>query len=162
MNPELIVHTEATAETLFNQRSAAYELQAERPEHRAMVLLKAQGFSNMEIAAKMGVSSSTVATAVKQPWAVKMILEELTKCGREEIVAMFQVAKTEVAQNMIDMATGKKENVPAAVQKAACDSVIDRLLGKATQPIDHHYSKDDLDKKVSDEELFKLAGGGRN
>ena len=122
-----------TPRPLFNGRAPAYVLKAERPEHRVIIMLKAAGRTNVEIAEATGTTPVHVAHIVKQPWAVAQILEEIENAGRQPVIEMLQDASVTAAQFQIDLLNDKDAN--KETRRKASDSILDRVLGRANQPI---------------------------
>lgn len=137
---------------LFNQRSPAYFLQAERPEHRIIIYLKAEGYSNLEIADKVGWTPAGVANIVKQPWAAKRIVEIIQQKGGDAVQQLLQGSAVDMVQRLI---TEANEAQCSRDRITAADKVLDRIYGKPNQSIVHHKGTDL--NRLSDEELAKLA-----
>lgn len=136
---------------LFNARKPAYTLKAERPEHRIVVMLKAAGHSNVEIANVTGYSTTQICYIVKQDWAKKQILEEIEKAGREPVLQMMRVDAMEAYQRIRNLA----ENAASEeVQRKCNESILDRVFGKASQPI---TITEKPAAELSDDELARLA-----
>ena len=70
---------------LFNSTIPGAEIENEKVEHRAMILLKAQGLSNKEVADATGYSQGQVSTIVRQPWFQEKVLAILHSHGEEEV-----------------------------------------------------------------------------
>jgi len=117
---------------LFNGRQPAYVLKAERPEHRAIIMLKAAGRTNVEIAEATGTTTVHVATIVKQPWAVTQILKEIEGAGREPVIELMQGAAFDAATRLIEIANVAKNE--ETKRKANLD-VLQFSFGKPNQPI---------------------------
>lgn len=146
-------------DALYNDRNPHYLIKQQRPEHRIMILLKAQGNSNKEIAAACGVSAVSVANVLKQPWARKQLLEEINRAGRNEVIQVFKGAALDVAEAVVQIV-----NNPEAKDSdklSASHLILDRLFGKATQPMDINLDGSKL-KTMSDAELLKIATGSNN
>ena len=128
------INTDSAAQprTMFNARQPAYELKAERPEHRAIIMLKAAAMTNVEIAQTLGISPVTVAYVVKQPWAQKQILCEIESAGREPVIQLLQTAAYDAAKRLVDIATSA-ENLET--KRKANNDILDRVFGKPNQPV---------------------------
>jgi hypothetical protein len=128
----LISNTDKEPRPLFNGREPAYVLKAERPEHRIIIMLKAAGRTNVEIAEATGTTPVHVAHIVKQPWAVEQILKEIENAGREPVIEVLQGAAVEAAQTLVEV---MREAENKETKRKAANDILDRKLGKANQPI---------------------------
>ena len=146
-------------DALYNDRDPHYLIKHQRPEHRVMILLKAQGNSNKEIAQTLGVSAVSVANVLKQPWARKQLLEEINKAGRSEVIQVFKGAALDVAEAVVGIVNDPEAK--ASDKISASHLILDRLFGKATQPMDINLDGSKL-KTMSDAELLKIATGTNN
>lgn len=146
---------------LYNDRPPRYIIKHQKPEHRNMILLKAQGCSNKEIAELMGVTAVCVANVLKQPWARQQVLQEINSLGRNEVTQIFKSAAADVAQMLVDTVNSVDEKVTPREKISAGSLILDRLFGKAAQPIDVSINDGAL-KKMSDEELLRIATNGSN
>lgn len=142
---------DVTPRPLFNQRKPARVLQAERPEHRAIIMMKASAMSNVEIAQTLEISPVTVATIVKQPWAAAQILEEIEKAGREPVMQLLKVAALDAAQRLIDIAEGAEND---ETRRKANNDILDRTFGKSTN---HVSVTTKAAASMTDEELAAIA-----
>jgi hypothetical protein len=152
---------EGSPDALYNDRAPHYLIKHQKPEHRNMILLKAQGCSNKEIAEVMGVTSVCVANVLRQPWARQQILHEINSLGRNEVTQIFKGAAADVAQMLVDTVNSESEKVATRDKLSAGSLILDRLFGKAAQPIDVTLNDGAL-KKMSDAELLKIATNGSN
>lgn len=137
---------------LFNPSSPAYVLKRERPEHRIIVMLKAQGYTNVEIARQIGWTTPGIANIVKQPWARELILKEITKAGRDQVEATLQGEALNSIMKLIEIRDDEK--VAAEVQRKAANDLLDRMYGKPNTPVTHI---DGDVKTLSDAQLAKIA-----
>lgn len=154
------VEQAASKDALHNDRNPYYEIKHQKPEHRVVILLKAKGCTNKEIAQTTGLSAVSVSNILRQPWARKQVLEEINSAGRNEVLQIFKGAAMDVAEQMV--AIVNDENARPSDKISAGHLILDRLFGKATQPLDVSITDSKL-KTMSDEELFKLAtGNGSN
>ncbi len=131
-------------------------LAKEKPAHRLVVYMTVAGKSIKEIADELGMSPAHVSTIIRQPWARTLMQSELKTAGRDELKTLLQGAATGALQTVISMATGEVP-VRAETRFKACQDVLDRCMGKATQPVA------DVTKnleKLSDDELERIARSG--
>lgn len=143
-------------DALYNDRQPRYEIKHQKPEHRTIIFLKAEGNTNREISRITGMSEVAISNILRQPWARTQLLDEINKAGRNEVVTIFKGAAAEVAQTMVDIISNPE--VKASDKISAGHLILDRLFGKATQPLAHTFSDSDL-SKMSDDQLLKLASG---
>jgi hypothetical protein len=139
-------------DVLYNQRRPAYTLQAERPEHRIIIYLKAEGYSNIEIADKLGWTPAGVANIVKQPWAAKRIVDVIHEKGGDMVQQLLQGAAVDMVQQLI---TEAQHAGCSRDRIVAADKVLDRIYGKPNQSIVHHKGTDL--NTLSDEQLATIA-----
>ena len=155
-NPTFVIETpESKPRPLWNGRKPLYSLKAERPEHRAIIMMTAAGMGNKEIADALGYSAQHVMYVKKQPWAVAQILEEIEKAGREPVMQLLRVSAMEATETILDTmrtADSKKVRLDAA------GMVMDRVFGKATNKIEV-TNKDP--NEFTDEELAAIAARGQ-
>lgn len=139
----------------FNDRQPFYAIKHQKPEHLVMIYMKAEGQTNKEIAEKLEVTPVCVANVLKQPWARKQLADIIHNNGGNEVATLFKSAAADAAQVLIDE-MGSAETSRDRI--SAADKVLDRVFGKASQPLEHKYSNEDL-AKLPDAELLKLAQG---
>jgi hypothetical protein len=113
-------------------------LQSESPIHRAMILLKAQGLSNIEIAQRLDRTPACVSMVLRQPWARVRLLEELNAQGRPPIQQLLAASAYDSVQSLIDARDDEKARRSERI--AAANSLLDRFMGKATTVIDQHVT----------------------
>lgn len=144
-------------DSLHNDRAPYYELKSEKPEHRTIILLKAQGITNKEIASITGYTPVAVSNILRQPWARKQLVQEINSAGRSEVIQLFKGAAVEVAEMMIDVVNN--DEARTADKLTAGSMILDRLFGKASQALSIDINDKTL-KTMSDAELLKIATGG--
>ena len=142
---------------LFNARQPQYTLQAERPEHRVICFLSAQGYSITEIAERTGWTKVMIGYLVKQPFAKKLILEEIHKAGGDAVALTLQREALPSIEKLIEIRDSDK--VQAETQRKAAVDLLDRIYGKCAQPIIHAQAAN-LDE-LTDEELAKIVTAGK-
>ena len=111
----------------------------EKPEHRVLIFLKAQGLSNTEIAKRTGYDIAWVGQVLRQPWARQRLVDEIQAAGGDAIHTIIKAAGVDSVWRLID----ERDNAKArpAERIAAANSLLDRFLGKPTQ---HIESKSDI------------------
>jgi predicted transcriptional regulator len=147
-NRELFAEVEAelakdpTAD-FFNAKEPNLAIKTESPKHRLICYLKSQGLSNHEIALKVGVTPQWVSQIVRQPWARKVIAEEMRAAGRDALTTIIEAAAEDSVYKLIEVRDDEK--APKNVQLAAANSLLDRYLGKPTQKIESEVTKKSVD-----------------
>ena len=139
------------ARPLWNGRKPLYELKSERPEHRAIIMMTAAGMGNKEIADAIGFTAQTVMYIKKQPWAVKQILLEIERAGREPVMMLLKGAAIEAAEKQLDLMRNAQSE---KVQSENAEKILDRVFGKSTQKMEIS-SRDP--NEMTDEELLAIA-----
>lgn len=121
--------------TFHNPREApSLELKHEKPEHRMMLYLKAQGKSNVEISELTGYHVVSISLIFRQRWAQDRLLEILNKEGRDRVGTLLEASAEDSIYTLIDIRDDS--DAPCAVRKAAADSLLDRYLGKPKQQVE--------------------------
>jgi len=147
----IVMDTEgAEPRGMFNARQPAYELKAERPEHRAVIMMKAAAMTNVEIARATGMSPVTVAYIVKQPWAQEQILKEIEESGREAVIQLLRVSAIDAAERLIAIAESAAND---ETRRKANNDILDRVFGKPNQPVSDGTKADP--SKLSEAEIDK-------
>lgn len=137
---------------LFNGRDPQYVLQAERPVHRAIVFLAAQGLSYVEIAQQLGMSAPAVGYIVKQPWAEEEILKQIHSNGGDAVATVLSQQALPSVMKLIELRDS--EEVQKEVQRKAANDLLDRIFGKPNQPVTHR--QEDL-AEMTDAELQAIV-----
>lgn len=105
----------------------------ETPVHRTMVNMAAAGYTNREIAAFTGYNKTTVATAIKQPHAREYLINEAKKTVQDELRTLLESQALPSIQKLVQVRDNEKSKGSDVI--AASNSILDRFLGKPTQPI---------------------------
>ena len=140
---ELQKEYEESPDALFGDKRPNLVIKSERPEHRMIVYLKAQGMTNQEIANKTGYGYQWVCQIVRQPWFRAKFVEECKEVGRDAVETFLKaevLPSLETLRNIRDNEAGK-----AADRRAAADSLLDRFLGKPTQRVEKEETSKGLD-----------------
>lgn len=122
---------------LHNQREPYYYIQHEKPEHLVAVYLKAEGNTNTEIAEAMGMSPVAISNILRQEWAVRRLTEIIHTNGSREVKELLsesQAAKS--IRTLIEIRDNK--NAQNADRIKAANAHIERVYGKAAQPVINH------------------------
>lgn len=104
----------------------------ETPVHRTMVNMAAAGYTNREIASFTGYNKTTVATALKQPHARAYLINEAKKTVQDELRALLESQAIPSIQKLVQVRDNSDKGSDVI---AASNSILDRFLGKPTQPI---------------------------
>lgn len=141
-NPLYVAAREAyhnSPDALFNDSDPFHVVVHEQPYHRIMVILKAEGKSNREVAALTGYTESTVCTAGKQPWFRLRLIQYLNEAGKDQIAALLKGAATDSVYTLIELRDS--QTASPAVRKSAADSLLDRWIGKPVQKVELENTK---------------------
>jgi len=119
---------------LFGQECPRLALQKEQPEHRIIIMLKAQGKSNKEIAEIVRYSPVQVGTILRQPWARERLVRELKLAGRDVIADILAGAAQDSVFTLIE--ERDNETAKPSDRISAANSLLDRFLGKPTMRVE--------------------------
>jgi len=123
-----------------------YLIKRELPVHRTMVNMAAAGYTSTEIAKAVGWSASAVSNVLKQPHSRQYLINEAKKTVQDDIKALLE---QEVMPSIRSLVHVRDNSDKGSEVIAASGMLLDRALGKATQPI--AMTKDP--SSMSDEEL---------
>jgi lambda repressor-like predicted transcriptional regulator len=126
--PNAYFNAPEPSQTLLRQR--------EKPEHRLWICLKANGFSNVEIAEREGVACQTVSIVLRQPWAQARIIAMQQEAGMDELQRTLKVGCSGAVARILKRAENMDVVAPALAQRVD-EYIVDRYLGKASQTIEH-------------------------
>ena len=154
--PDLQAEADAWLDTqvapLHNPTDPRWTLKREKYEHRLIIYLKCNGFTNREIANKTGFHIVTINNVCKQSWARAIILAEITRAGRDQVETVLQGEALESVLKLIDIRDDDK--TPVEVKRKAANDLLDRYMGKPNQPITHA----EVDpRQLSDIQLAEIA-----
>jgi hypothetical protein len=137
---------------LFNDIDSRFTLQKEKPVHRRMAELALQGYRNEEIGEMLGYTRNGVSIALKQPFSRQYMIEAAKRTANDEIQELLKTAAVEAVERITRMAELVDEHGKPIHAKAYEANVylVDRLLGKATQPFRDESTPV---KKLTDEQL---------
>lgn len=110
------------------------KIMTEKPEHRYCVLLKTLGHTDAEIAEKSGYTKEYVRNILAQPWARQQqsrIMEESDE--RQMVDAMLKAHAPKAMQVLLSIINDEK--TPLQARAKACENMLDRFMGKATQTV---------------------------
>jgi DNA-binding MarR family transcriptional regulator len=129
------------AETYFKSGDALHgdtlpvlALASEKPIHRVMIYLHAQGASLQDIARHTGYTYQYVTQVMRQPWArqrLMTILKESCQDAVKHFLTHEVAPSLEVLREVRDSSTAS-----AQAKIAASNSILDRALGKPTVTVE--------------------------
>lgn len=125
------------APPFWNVREPSFVLSEEKPHHRFVCYLKAQGFSNKEICDQTGWSAFFVCNTLKQPWATEMIAKLMAEAGCQGIEAVLKGAAMKAALEMEDLLERAKTEGSLEVERKVRKDMMDRWFGTAAQHVIH-------------------------
>lgn len=111
----------------------------EKPEHRLIVYLKAQGHSNKEIADRTGYTQPWVSQLTRQPWFRLRLVQELKEAGVDAIESVLKSTALDSVFTLIDLRDDV--SAPKAVRSACANSLLDRFRGKPVQTVQHEEKR---------------------
>ncbi len=134
---------------LHNDDTPRYAIIEEKPWHRIVCYLVAQGLPKKEIAARVDKTEGWIGQLTRQPWFRLRLIQELKEAGLDAVQQVLKGSALDSIYTLVELRDD--EQTPKAVRRAAADSLLDRFLGKATQKIE-------LDRKPlpSSEEISTL------
>lgn len=126
-----------SAPPFWQVREPSHTLSEEKPHHRFVCYLKAQGFSNKEICDQTGWSPFMVSNTLKQPWATEMIAKLMAEVGGQGIEAVLKGAAMKAALEMEDLLERAKAEGSLEVERKVRKDMMDRWFGTAAQHVIH-------------------------
>lgn len=111
--------------------TATISIAKEKPEHRIVMFLKAQGYSNREICRMMNFSDAWVSQLVRQEWFQRRLVKELNESGRDSVEAILQGEVRDSIQTLVEI---RDSPLAKNSDRATCAmNILDRVLGKPIQ-----------------------------
>jgi hypothetical protein len=133
---------------LHGDLDAKQELKQEKHYHRTFLNMAAAGYLATEIAAFTGFNVTTVSNCLKQPWARQFLIKEAKKTVSDEIRELLE--KEAIPSLKLLVEVRDNEAAKNADRISAGSQLLDRFLGKPTQPISNNVKPP---SEMSDEEL---------
>jgi len=145
----------------------------EKPWHRALAYLAAQGLNAREQCEKFGgqfddhtnqyiagsgqYAYSTILQINRQPWFKQRVIDSLREAGADMLGAWLEsevMPSLETLKNLRDNAS-----TPATVRLASSRELLDRFLGKPTQPYTRETDAKDPEKEAAEleQEIARLS-----
>lgn len=144
---------------------ASAVVKGEAAWHRMALYDKARGLSNREVAAKYKVSTSMVILLTHQPWFREQMEAVIEEEGRESLRSVLEGEGLNSIYTLIDVRDN--EEAKGSERVAAANSLLDRLMGKAPQTVQHvdggrseaAKTQDRLERELKEvEDAIKLHG----
>ena len=120
-------------DALFNRKLPNLAIAHEKSEHRAIILLKARGLTNAEIAKHTGYTEPWVSQITRQPWFQTRLISILNECGKEPLKEWLG-AQLEPSLIRLVQLRDQCESLPVAL--AATTNLLDRFLGKPVSRVE--------------------------
>lgn len=152
--PSVPLNLVERADALYRDLAPDIEIQREKPEHRIIVLLKAQGFSNTEISAHVGMGKEQVGRVLRQPWARQRLLDLLAEKGGSLVEKFLSGETMDSLHTLVEIRDDK--NVHPSVRASTANAILDRALGKAIQKTVNLNAATEIPLERLDHELEKL------
>lgn len=127
----------ADADALFGDSGAYQVYKAEKPEHRLMLWLRLNGHTVKETATLTGYTPQTVSQVCKQSWFREAFCRLSTEMGKDVVQTLLEGEVVPTIERLIALRDGAESD---AVRKAACDSILDRFMGKPTVRVESKVS----------------------
>lgn len=118
------------------ERAPRWPRQQEKPHHRLIAILSAEGRSAQEIADTLDLCIQTVRDVKKEPFCQKLIAELQAQAGINIVRKKLELATPQAAQTLVDIMSGAIDSSPG-VRKQAAESILDRVFGPTPQTINH-------------------------
>jgi predicted XRE-type DNA-binding protein len=164
---ELFAEGPGDPDALFNGKDPNLQVLHEKPEHRYLLWMKAQGASNKEIAEQSGYTQSWLSQLFRQPWAQARLVKMLSESGKPVLDRTLELIQAEAVNSVSKLISIRDDpEAPFAVQRACCVDLIEQFLGKPKQKLDVNQTEqkeslDDIDKRLAELESQErqLRGG---
>lgn len=138
-----------SSEIFHGQRPPQWEIASEKPEHRQIAYMIANGMSQAEVVRVTGLSQPAVSNLCRQPWFVKRVATIIEENGRSAIEETFKNAAMDSVHTIIWLRDNAKSET---VKYNSAVHLLDRVLGKVGEPI---MTEDGLKDPVAEEQRLK-------
>lgn len=118
---------------LFGDLDPRLILKREQPVHRTMINMAAAGYTVGEISALTGRGRTTVHNVLHQPSAREHLINEAKKTVQDELKAILEREALPSIKTLVEVRDNP--NARSSDRVTASNSLLDRFLGKPTQPI---------------------------
>lgn len=141
-----------------NVREPQVYLKHENHRHRLIIMLAASGHNIKEIAEIVGYTTVTVSNVLRQPWAVARLTNEIRDGGRDALRKVIEGASMGALLSVIEIS--QNTALKAEIRLKANDSILDRFMGKASQPLTVETEKNL--ENLTDQQLATIAARSRS
>lgn len=144
----------AMPDAFTNDHDTSTEIKHEKHRHRLAVFMAIGGATPGDIAAKLGFSPSYVSRILHQPWARARMIDNMREATQGELTKLLTTAGFQSLKNLIVIANDPMTKIE--VRAKANQDIVDRWLGKATQPIVHaqappqELTEEELDQRINE------------
>lgn len=121
------------ADALFGHSKYITQLKREKQEHRLILWMRLQGKKIKDIAAALGYHPNTVYTVTKQDWFQDMFVKLSSELGKDAAETFLRGEEIPTYMKLVELRDNAESE---AVQKAACDAILDRIRGKPTVKVE--------------------------
>jgi len=127
--------SETEVRPFFNGKNPNLAILHEKPEHRVLLMLKAQGMSNREIAKRSGYTEAWMSQLFRQPWATALLSEFITDAGLDVLDTMIKAEAVPSLLRLVEVRDMELNPKTASVIASSCVSLLERHLGKPVQQV---------------------------
>ncbi|MDE2103773.1 MAG: hypothetical protein KGL39_41430 [Patescibacteria group bacterium] len=139
---------------LFNPREPNLAILHEKPEHRVLLWMKAQGASNREISQQSGYTEPWLSQLFRQPWAQARLVEIMKEAGMDVTQQLLKSACPDSVARLIELRDSPA--TPEATVRNCCVDLIQFYLGKPKQQVEVTEHKQIADVGELDAEIARL------
>ena len=123
------------ARPFFNGRDPNLAILHEKPEHRVLLMLKARGLSNREIAMESGYTEAWISQLMRQPWATALLSELITSSGVDVLETLIKSEAVPSFRKLVEVRDMELNPKTAGVIANSCVAILERHLGKPQQHV---------------------------
>jgi hypothetical protein len=152
----LFADAEPAADALFGAKDPNLQIKHEKPEHRYILWMKANGSSNREIARQTDYTEAWLSQLFRQPWAQAQLVQMMKESGKGILDQTLELIQGEAVNSVLKLVDIRDDpDTPKAVQRACSVDIIEQFLGKPKQKVEvqenaNNSSVEDLDKKLAE------------
>jgi hypothetical protein len=127
------------------------EIKTEKAAHRIIVYLKAQGYTNKEIAKATGYTEGWLSQITRQAWFKQRLASELREAGLDPVK---QFLSSEALPSLEALSSVRDSLAsPPAARVAAANSILDRAFGKPTVHVESKSTVNVTNAKQSADQI---------
>lgn len=138
----------------FNDRDPAgtyRQVETEKPIHRRMAELHMQGYTNAEIGVQLGYTPISVSNILRLPFIRKYLMESVKRNVKDELTEFLDKELMPSLQTMVKIRDD--ETATPAARLEAANKIVERRLGKASQPVVNEKPIGELSAEELDAEV---------